>query len=130
MSGIIALVLFLGFIALCAWSIVADCRESKRNRLACEADSKQWLEKQKSLPRFIVEVKTKEHNVFYQTDPFEPQSEVRYMFNYYVHNRTTVQVAESFIEGCIKSGRYYHKETNTFIPMCEILSMQAKMESK
>lgn len=120
----IALILILSFAALFVWAIVSDCRKDKRDQLKLEQDSKNWLEEQNKLPKYLIRVLTKTGKI-YESEVMEPTSEVKASLRYYISYWTSLHKAYFLIEESIKFGRYCHAEENLFIPLCEIESLSA-----
>ena len=124
----IALLIFLGLLGFMVWAIRSDNRDTNRRHAELQATGEAWLKEHLALPRYRVKVLTKARNAYYSKD-FEPSFKLEYWFQgWHLDTHSSLGQAERMIEGSIKSDRYYHREGNLFIPMCEIESLQAVAE--
>ena len=116
MNFLIGLFIFFGFIALCIW---LDCKSEKKDRLKAESNASTWFEEELEKPMYRIRVLTKNGTV-YESKAFKPNYEVERWFNWTYLTYTSRELAERVIEQSFKSSRYFHPDTDTYIPMCDV----------
>lgn len=115
----------LGFVAFCIWAFVSDYKENKANQKAVKFAAQKFLDEQNALPKYQVQVTTKSGNILHSRS-FNPNAEIMWgLGGDFVNRTTSLDWAESSIEGFFKKGRYYDSEKNLFIPVCNIESIRA-----
>lgn len=123
--GIILFIMSLSLLFLPIWAITSDRGNDRKAFAEINAENEKWIEEQKTLPKYRVLVITKSGEKYYYKS-FEPQSSVdSFLGRYSIIKSTSLEMARGLIENCIKFGRYYHPETNLYIPLCEIESFRA-----
>lgn len=121
------LILVPVFIGILFYANRRDERNAENQYKELVEKGRKWQEEQDKLLKFSVMVTTKSGNV-YTSGSFSPRHEVDYLYNTYILNKhTSYDLAIDFINKSIEKDRYMH--CSTFIPMCEIESLKAKIEN-
>lgn len=99
--------------------IYLDVKKSNKEYANQREESERWLKEQMALPKSYVTVYLKSGGGFI-TKPFQPTIHDLHIATYKMQSKDH---ARSFIERCVKLGRYWHSETDQYFPMCGIESM-------
>lgn len=116
MSGLIVFVLFVGLVV---FGIIADNKSDKKEKAKNEEDADTWLNLELKQPRYKVVVVTKNAKT-YESAPFTPYYEIIHFFHWTFWNYPSKNLAKDKIEKSFKAGRYFYEQTDTYIPMCDI----------
>ena len=116
MWGLVGIILFIGLVIF-GW--IADDRSEARDKAKTESDAKTWLDEELKKPRSKVVVLTKNGKT-YDSESFEPYYEILRFFHWTYWNYPSKNLAKSKIEQSFKHGRYFHEQTDTYIPMCDV----------
>ena len=121
MIYLVMITLFFGLIAFGIWM---DHISYKKDSAENELNAKNWFEQELKKPMFKVVVFNKTAS-FYESKAFKPYYELAYFLSrdtYYTY--TSKELAEKKVESSFKNGRYFHQETDTYIPVCDIKSIK------
>lgn len=98
----------------------SDSREAQLHYDDIVRRGKIWQEEQERAPRYKVRVTTKAGKV-YESPPLEPYHEVTWRLRSFA----SIVQADLLIEESIKCGWFHHRVSNTYVPVCELESLQA-----
>lgn len=116
MGFLIGLLLFVGLVV---FGCIADTKADKKEKEENESAAKKWLQEQLEQPPFKVVVTTKAGKI-YESEFFKPKYEIVMWFRWDYFSYTSKQLAQDKIENSFKNARYFHENTETYIPMCDV----------
>lgn len=114
---ILCIVLTLVGIMIWAHIVVKLINELDHKESEEKVKAVKQLMEQNDLTKHYVYVLTKTGKIFV-TALYEPIS--YYGGGMYIDRQTSLDQAKNSIERSINSGRFYDRETNTYVPLCEI----------
>jgi hypothetical protein len=107
------------FLACIPLSIWLDCKSKKKERAKVESDAKEWLYKELQKPPFKIVV-TAKNGTAYESKFFKPNYDIEHFFHWTYLTHTSKELAETKIEQSFKASRYFHNETDTYVPICDV----------
>jgi len=118
----IALLIFLSFIAFGIWAYKADKKDNQLREAAAEQEYDTWLKEQNALPKSRVCVHVKGLDAPMYSEYFEPKAQIA-GFRYTIFKWTSKERAQAYIESIFKFGRFDTSD-GVYFPVSEIEAVE------
>lgn len=115
---IVLILIVIGFAINKAIDVYTNRLVSKLN-----AEGEIWMKKEMSEPFCKVVVTTKNSKVF-ETETYKPSCRVGKLLGLYLSTSTAFSKARRRVDDAMSDGWFLDKDTQIYIPMCEIESLQ------